>query len=383
MKRGNQTGKEGNPTRIKGIYVHVPFCIKKCRYCDFYSLELRESYLVEAYLEALEREIKDFFEPNLGKYTLYIGGGTPTALDFCSLRKLLEIVGRYFGSPVEFTVEANPLTLDREKLGLLKDYGVTRVSLGVQSFSDRVLRILGRIHTSRDAIETIENASHFFENFNIDMIYSVPGEELDDIILSFDHLKAIRPPHVSAYAFTLEEGTPIYRDVMEGKLTVDDEDTFRYKYDHVLSTLRTLGYEQYEVSNFTSSRRYRCLHNLVYWMLRDYYGFGPSAHSYFGGVRYENRKDLYSYIKDPKNVKTIVSQDDSDFLKELVMLSLRTSCGLSLRKIPDSYRSAVLEHARDLEEMGLVNILNDRIVVTDEGYSVLSSIIVQIWEALD
>lgn len=383
MKRENQTGREDRvEKRLKGIYIHIPFCLKKCDYCDFYSLDYWDEDLVLAYLSSLKREIEFtgcIWEP----YTLYIGGGTPTALSYHHLKFLLDFLKVWFTDPVEFTVEANPMTLDDDKLRLLRDYGVSRISLGVQSFSDRILEVLGRIHRVKDALYAIDMVTKYFDNFNIDIIYSTPTETFSDLEVTLHYLEKIRPPHLSLYSFILDEETPIYKRIKEGILSMDDEEIFEKKTEFIVSILKGLGYLRYEVSNFALSNRYRCLHNLIYWNLRDYYGFGVSAHSFTGGVRYRNACDIKGYIRDPLSVRVLEYRLGDEYYRELMMLALRTSCGIPLRKLPRRLRLKVLDLARDLKEAGLIDIVGNRIVCTDRGFNLLNTLIVQLWSALD
>ncbi len=383
MRRESQTGRENREEkRLKGIYIHIPFCLKKCDYCDFYSFDRWDEDLVSAYLSSLKREIKSL--DSISKpYTLYIGGGTPTILSYSHLKSLLDFLRTEFIDPVEFTVEANPLTLDDDKLRLLKDYGVSRISLGVQSFSDRILKVLGRIHSVSDALFTIDLVTKHFDNFNVDLIYSIPTETFSDLEVTLGYLERIKPPHVSLYSLILDEGTPIYKKVKNGILKMDDEETFEEKIKFLVAALRDLGYLRYEVSNFAISKRYRCLHNLIYWNLRDYYGFGVSAHSFIDGVRYRNSCDIESYIRDPLSVRVLEYRLGDEYYRELIMLSLRTDCGLPLRKLPESLGRKVLDFAKDLKDAGLIDIPGNRIVCTDKGFNLLNTLIVQLWSTLD
>ncbi|MCX6995698.1 MAG: radical SAM family heme chaperone HemW [Kiritimatiellaeota bacterium] len=290
---------------MPGLYVHVPFCERKCAYCDFYSLALPESAaaaadLAERYLDALERELYGLpaeFVPD----TVYVGGGTPTVLRAEALARLADLVHRRFRLPAgrEWSCEANPGTLTAEKVARLRAGGVNRVSLGVQSLDDRQLAWLGRRHTARqaaDSFQTLRAAG--FDNLSVDLIYALPGITRGELARDLEGLLAWQPEHVSVYALSVEPGTPLAARRARGDLVEMAGEEQAEQYHLIRRRLLAAGYEQYEISNFARPGR-ACRHNLNCWDGGDYFGCGPAAHSHWLGCRSANVSDLESYAASP------------------------------------------------------------------------------------
>jgi len=320
----------------KGFYIHIPFCSSKCNYCSFYSST--DLNLKGEFLKALQREIEikrkifsNFFTDNR-KTTLYIGGGNPAILDNTELESLFFILKGLSSDFSEVTIELNPDNVTKEKLKLLKSFGVNRVSLGIQSFCDNVLEFLGRRHNLRASLTALENTAKLFDNYSIDMIGGIPSVERD-WKNEFSFVKAFLPPHISFYLLSVEEGTRFF-----GRLKLDD-DLQSNEYHNFCNFLAEHDYEQYEVSNFCRDGYY-AEHNLLYWDGEDYLGFGPSASSFLkeASIRLKNTSSVRHYINHPEDFEVERLTQEDRFL-ETVFLSLRTSKGMNLEIIKSEYPS--------------------------------------------
>lgn len=328
-----------------GLYIHIPFCRQKCFYCDFPSFAGREKK-IDKYLQALEQEFallrqrlyqKDGAGDTERKFaprTIYIGGGTPTALNANQLAKLLEIVQKYVAvaEAEEFTVEMNPGTVDREKLLLLQQAGINRLSVGVQSFDDHCLQKIGRIHTAQDAVNTIELAHNLgFDNISLDLIYGLPQQDREILTKSVERALALPVQHISIYGLQLEEGTAFQRMADMGKLHLPTDELVEAMYDYIVEKLPEAGYQRYEISNYALPG-YESKHNLSYWQDVEYLGLGSGAHSYWQGTRYENPSSIDDYISALEVGRlpaTLEEQVDRQaHMEEYCFLGLRTAAGI-------------------------------------------------------
>lgn len=328
-----------------GLYIHIPFCRQKCFYCDFPSFAGREKK-IDRYLQALEQEFallrqrmhqKDGAGDTESKFvprTVYIGGGTPTVLDFDQMEKLLEIVQKYVtvAEAEEFTVEMNPGTVDRGKLLLLQQAGVNRLSVGVQSFDDHCLQKIGRIHTAQDAVNTIELAHNLgFGNISLDLIYGLPQQDMEILTKSVERALTLPVQHISIYGLQLEEGTAFQRMADMGKLQLPTDELVEVMYDYIVEKLPEAGYQRYEISNYALPG-YESKHNLSYWQDVDYLGLGSGAHSYWQGTRYENPigiDDYISVLEAGRLPATLEEQVDRQaHMEEYCFLGLRTAAGI-------------------------------------------------------
>jgi len=314
------------------LYIHVPFCVEKCRYCDFYSIaSAKIQPLIHRYLLALEEELSMLpsgFQPP----SIYLGGGTPSCLAEEELERLLGLVSRYaqISADTEFTCELNPGTISRQKLALLKKHGVNRVSLGVQSFSDEALAFLGRIHSRDDVLSCVDLIRETgFDQVSMDLMYGLPEPFDAHLEEDLDFLQRLSPEHLSCYCLTLEPGTPLYRDWKAGCFCPLDADLCRSQYDLIRSTLTRYDYVHYEISNF-SKKGQACRHNLVYWNGDDYVGAGPGAHSFVNGRRYSHVADIEQWITDVSGGKIqeepALSPEQS--ARELLVMGLRKLDGV-------------------------------------------------------
>ena len=321
-----------------GIYVHIPFCKSKCGYCDFCSHPPLEKE-TERYMNALMLNIQDFSgaaEP-YSVDTVFIGGGTPTMLSKKQMKELVGCIRSSFSveKDAEFTVEANPGTVDKRYLSSLVNMGINRISFGLQSANDNELRALGRIHTRDEFLQSYKAArAAGFKNINVDLMYGIPEQTKESFENTLRFVKDLAPEHISVYGLKIEEGTPFYE--RKELLPLPDEESEYRMYREAHTSLSSAGYKHYEISNF-ARRGYESRHNMRYWRDELYLGFGVSAHSYFGGQRYAYTDDIEKYIGEmeaPKNIADILSEcSDIDVFTqetEFVMLRLRLFDGLVL-----------------------------------------------------
>jgi len=323
------------------LYVHVPFCAAKCRYCDFYSLPIGQSRTGE-FLRALAAEMRAQAH-RLGRplASVFVGGGTPTSIGAAGLAELLAIPAGWLDSGTEFSVEANPGTVDAPGVEVLVRAGVNRVNLGVQSLRADELETLGRIHSpkqARDAFNVLRRAG--VRNIGLDLIYGVPGQSLRTWQASLAEALELRPEHLSCYALSFEENTPLWQDLQAGRVEEMDEAEQEACWRHAISAAADAGLEHYEISNFARPGR-QCRHNLTYWNNMPYIGLGPGAAGYFGGVRQKNDPDLAAYVRAlllgqaaPASQEQLTGRRA---MAETVMLALRLTRGLDLKAFEDRY----------------------------------------------
>ena len=359
-----------------GIYIHVPFCERKCLYCDFYSLTTTE--LIDGYVEELLTEIKKNAGKHLDKRvkTIYFGGGTPSLLSLDHLDNIINTISKFFLiDPVEITIEVNPNS--SQNIPYYPSVGINRLSVGVQSADDFILKKLGRLHDSAQALNTLDVAGGYFDNISADLIIGV--DEKQDVIADLDKILP-KVTHLSSYILKVEDGTPL-KTLIEGKsVSIATEDTTVLQYDKMYDTCAKYGLYRYEVSNFARLGK-ESVHNLSYWKMVDYLGFGPSAHSYVDGVRYYNSHSLADYLKgqhsgfDMQVPERFFSVKDD--MTEYVMLAFRTTAGLDLKEFRLRYDVDYLDlHASDVKKMGEYLLVNDdRIAIRPEFLLVQNSII--------
>lgn len=366
------------------LYIHVPFCLSKCRYCDFHSAPLKGQAQVDIYakalvLEARLRSVDDEIS------TLYIGGGTPTVLPPQALETLFRAIAENFrlANGAEVTVEANPGAADAQKLSLLKSLGVNRISLGVQSFDDQELRVLGRMHSAKDALTALDEMP--FDNRSIDLIYGIPGQGEASWARTLARATALGVPHVSAYELTPEPGTPLYADLEAGVLTLPDEDSVLALASQCHSTLAGAGLERYEVSNYAKPGC-QSRHNINYWQRGRYIALGPGAHGFMDGQRYENVSDLTRYAQMveqgqlPEVSRYEVSADEA--LREALMLGLRMVQGVEVAAFGVHWPRASAASQWAISQ-GLLEVRAGRLRASAEGMCVLNAVLVEIFDALD
>ena len=334
-----------------GIYIHIPFCVRKCDYCDFYSVPGRDGRMDE-YLHALEVHIAES-APQAELYTvntIYFGGGTPTFFGAERLARLLQIVRKQFNisKDCEITVECNPDSADQDTLLTLKKAGVNRLSMGVQSAQDKELEEIGRVHSFAQATQAFQCARDAgFDNISLDLIYGLPDQTMESWKESVEALLKLNPEHLSCYGLKLEQGTPLYERREQEQMA--DDDTQADMYLWMVERLKNAGYGQYEISNFARPGR-QSRHNLKYWMGEEFIGFGPSAPSYFGQQRYSFVRDLDAYVKGVLYNGKILDESTRinrrEMGKEYLMLRMRTIWGVE----ENEYRERFYLNFRPLEE---------------------------------
>jgi putative oxygen-independent coproporphyrinogen III oxidase len=355
---------------LPGLYVHVPFCQSKCPYCDFYSVTSIQ--LISTYLKALEQEARLYRGQFSAFDTLYLGGGTPSLLTGAQLAGLARRVRRHFSfvAETEFTLEANPDDISREKLRLWRDLGVNRLSLGAQSFNEAELAFLKRRHTvaqTRAALALIRAAG--FKNLGLDLIYGLPGQTPDAWLRTLEQALAWAPEHLSCYQLTLAPGTPLSRRAARGRVALPDEEAQRTLFLLTCEFLEERGYLQYEVANFARGEEYRCRHNLKYWRRLPYLGLGPAAHSFQGGRRWWNHRGLAGYAaalaagRAPRAGREVLTPAQDRL--ETLYLGFRTREGVGLEVIQaQSGWGRVLSR---LEAAGLLRVASGRVAATPRG----------------
>jgi oxygen-independent coproporphyrinogen-3 oxidase len=330
------------PPDVQALYVHVPFCRVRCGYCDFFS-ELYRPAVVEPFLEALSKELAAHtarWKPRLN--TIFVGGGTPTMLPAEPLQRLLESCTTAApNDSAEFTVEANPATIDAQKAAVLAAVGVNRASMGAQSFNPAELSVLERTHRPQQVRETMAICrSAGVRSISLDLIFAIPGQDLDSWLASLDQAIALEPEHISCYGLTYEPGTRLHARLAAGEVTAVDPDLEADMYEAAIDRLAAAGFAQYEISNFARPGQ-QCRHNLVYWRNEPYIGAGPSAAGYVGGERYKNVADVSEYVRrvvtgaDPRAETERLSMEKS--AGETTMLALRTTEGLNRARFAERF----------------------------------------------
>lgn len=343
---------------MHGIYIHIPFCKQKCNYCDFASYPAKLSRQDE-YIDSLIGEMSS--RKGTPADTVYIGGGTPSVLSNENLVKLLTAVNNTFDlqSDTEFTVEVNPKTVDEDKAKIFKDYGVNRISIGSQSFCDNELECLGRIHTAEDTENTFNLLrANGFDNISLDLMYALPNQTMASLSESIDKVLSLNPEHISCYGLKYEKGTPFFKMLTDGKLAECDEDTFADMYELICSRLKENGFIHYEISNFAKAGR-ESRHNLKYWNLENYLGFGVSAASYENNRRYTHTDDFDRYSEACEFAEDyIVTKTEA--MSEFVILGLRVlNSGVDKRKFHSKFGVELDDIFADALKRTALHTIND------------------------
>lgn len=359
----------------KGLYVHIPFCGAICHYCDFTKFIYHAEW-IKPYLKELKHDLS-FFNVQKDLKTIYIGGGTPTRLSFSELKKLLKLLLPYSREVQEYTVEANIESLTLPKLKLLREYGVNRLSIGVQSTDDAQLEALNRKHTYsqiKSKIRLVKKAG--FTNFSVDLIYGLPGQTEKDLKLDLKRILALDPPHISTYALTIEPNTVSF---IRSWPEVSNEVSRAY-YDLILKTLRKSGYNRYEVSNFAKTGA-ESEHNKLYWHNQNYYGIGLGASGYLGNKRYKIAGGLTKYLKGEARIEEELISKEM-FIEEYFMLNLRLSSGFLISDFEARTNvNFAMNYGKKVDKLikrGLVNRDETRVYPTDEGIMLLDSVVLDL-----
>ena len=359
-----------------GIYVHIPFCKKKCDYCDFISY-CDKGMLISDYIESVIKEIES---QNIQSKitTVYIGGGTPSYIDSKYIIKILEkIKEKNISEDAEITIEVNPGTVTEKKL---KDYincGINRLSIGLQSTKDEILKEIGRIHEYADFLNTYNMAKKIgFNNMNVDLMIGLPNQKIIDIKESLEKILELNPNHISVYSLILEEGTSLFKKVEDGVLKIPDEELERNMYWYVKNTLELNGYKHYEISNF-AKEGYESKHNLDCWNQKEYIGIGCAAHSYKNITRYSNTENIEEYINNihkkcfEKNRIIHEVQTEEDARKEFMLLGLRKVDGVKINEFKNKFGdNPIYLYRNQLDKLSKENLIivdNDNIRLSNRG----------------
>ena len=361
----------------KGLYVHIPFCARKCRYCDFVSFVNADNY-ADAYLDALEKEAAQYVEMEFD--TVFIGGGTPSVLRANQLERLFNIINSAFKitKNAEFSIEVNPGTLNADKIAAIVNGGANRVSVGVQSFNDNELAEIGRIHNTKEAIRAVnEIYSAGIKNINVDLMTSIPKQSAASLRKSLETAVLLPVTHISAYSLILEEGTPLYEDYEGGKLVLPSDDEDRDNFDMLLGFLSEHGFDRYEISNFAKTG-HECRHNIKYWECREYVGLGLAAHSYLDKKRFYNTSDLNKYLRGEFRSEDVSELNREDLLSEFMMMGLRMTRGVGetefLNRFGETIENTYGNQLEKFINLGLMAHKNRRYSLTAKGLDLSNGI---------
>jgi oxygen-independent coproporphyrinogen-3 oxidase len=368
-----------------GLYIHIPFCRSKCLYCDFNSYEKRESDAAE-YVKALMREIEAYQNKyNFTYKTVFIGGGTPTVINYNLIGDLMEKLGSHIKTGAEITMESNPGTVTPESLKYYRNLGINRLSIGLQACQEGLLRGLGRIHNLEDFLYAYESARKAgFDNINTDLMFALPNQTQKMWEETLEKVVNLGVDHISCYSLILEEGTKLYELYQEGKVRLPDEEQDREMYKTAVDILGSHGYSQYEISNF-ARKNMECKHNLLYWRNEEYLGFGAGSHSKLEGVRFWNYKDIDKYNNIIMQGKLPVEGQEelsiNEDMWETIFLALRLNEGLDLQEFENKYKVNFQIRYDDvlskLMNQGLVMMESGRLKLTKRGIDLSNSVFVE------
>ncbi len=368
------------------VYVHIPFCKSKCYYCDFRSFQNCSTDDIKEYMKDLLKEIE--YYRDLGKSyvidTLFIGGGTPSMVSSEFIVNVMERLGEifYFVQFPEISIEGNPDTLTYDKMAHYYAAGINRISMGLQSNNQKLLKTLGRIHGSEDFLESLENAREIgFNNINGDLMFGLPGQSLKTFQNTLKWTEKLEIPHISAYGLIINEETELARKIDQGIIPEPDEDLEVDMYDYLRKFLQSKKYQHYEISNFARPG-FQCRHNRTYWENREYLGFGLGAHSSMGEKRFSNAEDFRSYHhkiqSGEKPIAGVEILSDKDRLKESLMLGLRLTEGIDLKLLENRYETrledSILDKIQEFKSQGLLENHQSLLRLTPKGFYLSNSV---------
>ena len=368
-----------------GLYIHLPFCVRKCAYCDFCSFAGVDGSVISEYADALASEILSYRERGFKVDTVFFGGGTPSLLSPEDFRKIMRAVRESFllSDEAEITLEANPKTLDRKKIESFVSSGVNRISLGLQSIHENELKTLGRIHSYSGFLETYRLCREAgIDNVNVDLMYGLPEQTVESFKETLRAVIDLSPEHISVYGLILEEGTPLYEK--QSTLSFPSEDCEYEMYLLADRHLSRAGYSHYEISNYSRAGK-ESRHNLKYWRCEEYIGVGVSAHSYLDGYRFGRTQSLTEYLRGNREYLNKEYIDRDGEALEKIMLGLRLCEGISLKEYADHFGFDLTEKYREklitLEKMGYARIFSGRLSLTAEGFYLSNYIINELTES--
>lgn len=360
-----------------GLYIHIPFCVKKCNYCDFFSIKSTEAEM-DLYTENLINSINDWSKRLNGRCvdTVYFGGGTPSVMGTSRINRILSVVTKCFNvtENVEITIEVNPNSTDKLDFSSLRHNGINRISMGLQTSNNEELRLLGRSHTKADASYTIDRIhSSGISNISLDVMLGIPLQTFDSLSGTLDFCINSGATHISTYMLKIEENTPFYKN--KDKYTFADDDMQADLYEHTCKQLSSVDFRHYEISNFCKGD-YVSRHNMKYWLLDDYVGIGPSAHSLLDGKRYYYPRSFQQFYNN-----NLIFESEGHTVEEYIMLSLRTDKGFDFSKFKELFNLSpsdkFINEARNLEKLGLVYLDENSVSLTEKGYLVSNAIIMR------
>lgn len=362
-----------------GIYVHVPFCIKKCRYCDFCSVAGKDSEYISVYTAELCRRIEEF-APKAREYkvdTVYLGGGTPSLLPIKCVDKIFNTLDKFnISDSAEITMECNPATAKPQYFYDIRSLGINRLSIGLQSAKDNELKLLGRAHGVRDFVQCFEDARKAgLDNISADLMYGIPDQTMDSFRYSLGFLSDLAPEHISAYGLSIEEGTYFHKHLAQ--LNMADDDMQADMYSMMCEYLEIRGYHRYEISNFSKVGK-ESRHNTRYWTGLDYIGFGVAAHSCFGGVRFGNSRDIDAFLRSEDITEERYVLDDEELKKEYIMLGMRMERGIDLSEYEQRFGKAFATHSECVKRYlqgGFLKLDGGRMSFTEKGFLVSNVIL--------
>ena len=359
---------------IHSLYIHIPFCEHICSYCDFPKV-LCGTFSQEDYIKTLITDIDSLSIPDNSLRTIYIGGGTPSALSLDCLKTLLSYLSKHFPSVEEFTMEANPESLTEEKIALAKISGVNRISLGVQTANEKLLFTLNRKHNNQQVASVIKNLNEYgIENYNLDFIYGLPGQVLEDIDKDLAFALSLKPKHLSFYSLQIEEGTLLYNK----KVKPCSDDNYAQFYEHVVQSLKEAGFQRYEISNFALPT-YESKHNLTYWHDEYYYAAGLGASGYLPSLRYKNTASMNHYLKHQfRYQEETITPEDEEF--EFLMLNLRLTQGFLLEDFKRRFQKDFLfSYQQEIEKVKpYVQISNGRFAIKEKYLYTMDQILLEL-----
>lgn len=362
------------------LYIHIPFCVRKCLYCDFPSFSGMDG-MFEDYVRRLCREMGEAAPSfqGIGVKSVFFGGGTPSILPPALMGRIMDkIMSAYdVNSDAEISMEANPGTLDAAKLREYKSMYFNRLSMGLQAWQDRLLERLGRIHSVGEFEDNFLQARDSgFKNINVDLMFSLPGQTLDDWQETLEKVMRLDPEHISAYSLIIEEGTPFFDMYEKGQITETDENTDRRMYYLAKEMLSDKGFRQYEISNFAKDG-FECRHNITYWRTEEYRGFGLGAHSYVDGTRFHNSADMKEYMAGGGRLD-MEKLTPEEMQEEFMFMGLRMNEGISreefLKRFKTDITSVYGQEISELISEGLLTENNGRISLTDRGVDVSNQV---------
>lgn len=374
--------------RQLGVYIHFPFCARKCHYCDFPSYQGMEQWM-EPYLEALFRELLQWKEKvcDCSVKSIYLGGGTPTLFSGEQIAGVLDACFMSFNvqEDAEITIEANPGTVDPDKLSALRKAGVNRLSIGLQAWQDKHLRFLGRIHSSGDFVKSLMDAKEVgFDNINVDVMFALPHQTIEDWLETLEKVCSFDVQHISMYSLKVENGTPLHRWYEEGKFSLPTQEEDRLMYYKGKEFVSGFGFRQYEISNFAIPGR-ECVHNLIYWHNEEYIGCGSGAHSYFNNERFSNTSDVREYIRAINSGTQRISYrekiEEKDERFETIMLGLRLVEGVDKQRYKARFGRCIEyyygEAIKKLVKQGLLIDDGASIRLTEKGMDVQNVVLLE------